>query len=980
MRSIGKLLAVLLTAVWLLHGDYLAAQSWRDRGGGSRPPYSRGRGGYRPQPPSQPSKSEGEDKDKSSSDDKSDDKGDDNKDNEKTSEESKTDVGPPPVQRPERPSQPPNPAELEALPGEDGRVRFNFTGQSWPDVLQWLADVSEMSLDWQEAPGGYLNLTTRREYTLDEARDLINRHLLARGFTMLRNGEMLSVVKLDNLDPGMVPRVAVSQLDQRDPHEVVKVSFPLARMTAEAAVEELKPMMSPKGKLTALKATNRIEAVDVVVNLRELSTFLGEEQSVEKENGAVREFILRHARASEVREQLLSLLGLSSGSGEAEQVQRMIAWMRSRGGDNNDKSRSSRPSPGNKSNINLVANHRKNSIIASAPQDKMALIEEAIALIDVAPQAGNSLLANINRMQIYRLAAIDPKPLVETLEEVGNLDVNTRLEVDEKNKAIIAYATLADHVTIRALVEKLDGSGRVFEVIQLRRLEADYVAGTIEFMMVGEEEKQSTSSYGYGYSRYSSYYGRPSQTKEDEGDKFRVDADVANNRLLLWANDVELQEIRKLLVKLGEIHPPGGNPETVRVIETHDAEATKKLLERIRNRWSSAADNELIITETEEAKEDSAEDKSTGEQPAEEPAQKNTTASPRRSPFRFAQLSQEEQTPAAEEPAEEKPPVAAPPIAAPPVEEPAVKLPPVKITQKADGRLVISSEDTIALDLLEDMLTELAPRPPDYKIFRLKHAYAYGVALNLEEIFLDDDESGGFSWFRRGSSDEDEPSRLSKRKPLKFVADPDSNSILVQGADARQLKDIEDLIKFYDQPEATDSESVRRMQVFTLKYAQSQVVANAVKEVYRDLLSANDKAMQGQRTESRSSRYTYVFGNSDSNDGQKAPRFKGLLSLGFDQTSNTLVVSAPAYLLTGIAAMIEALDQAAEPTSPDIRAVKVSPGMTAAQVQSALTKIIGAGATSRGNSGRQSSASSRNNNRNRSSSSNRSSRARSGRR
>ncbi|KKN53901.1 hypothetical protein LCGC14_0597560, partial [marine sediment metagenome] len=49
--------------------------------------------------------------------------------------------------------------------------------------------------------------------------------------------------------------------------------------------------------------------------------------------------------------------------------------------------------------------------------------------------------------------AIDPEPLVKTLEDIGDLDMRTRLEVDKQNNTIIAYATLADHVTIRALVE-----------------------------------------------------------------------------------------------------------------------------------------------------------------------------------------------------------------------------------------------------------------------------------------------------------------------------------------------------------------------------------------------------------------------------------------------------------------------------------------------------------------------------------------------
>jgi len=109
-----------------------------------------------------------------------------------------------------------------------GRVPpFNFIGQSWPDVLQWLANISKCSLDWQELPADYLNLTTQRSYALDEVRDLVNRQLHARGYTMLTGGEVLSVFKIEKLDPSLVPRVTEDDLFDLKPYDFVKVSFEL---------------------------------------------------------------------------------------------------------------------------------------------------------------------------------------------------------------------------------------------------------------------------------------------------------------------------------------------------------------------------------------------------------------------------------------------------------------------------------------------------------------------------------------------------------------------------------------------------------------------------------------------------------------------------------------------------------------------------------------------------------------------------------
>src|SRR4029079_14643290 len=97
-------------------------------------------------------------------------------------------------------------------------------------------------------------------------------------------------------------------------------------------------------------------------------------------------------------------------------------------------------------------------------------------------------LAGLQRVQIYRLAAAEPGPIVATLKELGNLDPSTLLQVANVNKAIIGNGPLVDHVTVRSLIEKLDGSTRSFQVIQLRKLDADFVAGSIEFLLRGPDK------------------------------------------------------------------------------------------------------------------------------------------------------------------------------------------------------------------------------------------------------------------------------------------------------------------------------------------------------------------------------------------------------------------------------------------------------------------------------------------------------------
>jgi hypothetical protein len=123
--------------------------------------------------------------------------------------------------------------KFNATVGADGKVEFHFEGTPWPPVLDWLAEISGKSLDWQELPGDVLNLHTQRRYTPEEARDLLNWHLLARGFTLLLHDEVFTVANVKGINPGIVPRVSEEELATRMPSEFVKISLPLEWIIAE---------------------------------------------------------------------------------------------------------------------------------------------------------------------------------------------------------------------------------------------------------------------------------------------------------------------------------------------------------------------------------------------------------------------------------------------------------------------------------------------------------------------------------------------------------------------------------------------------------------------------------------------------------------------------------------------------------------------------------------------------------------------------
>lgn len=916
---------------------------------------------------------------------------------------------PKPPETIKRPVEAPEPAdrrELNVGPDENGLISFSFKGQPWPAVLEWLADISDMSLQWEEAPAGYLDLTTRGRYTIEEVHDLINSVLLAKGFTLLHNGDVLIVANLRNLDTSLVPRVTIVELKRCGNYELVKTFIDLDWLVAEEAAEEIKPMLSPYGKVAALKTTNRLDVLESAGNLRRIVDLIDEEQSDSGQQRLVREFRLKHTRAAEVLETLNTLLGIERKSSAPMDPRAMMAQQQMMMAQPQGQPGQPQPAPPAKKEpqVFLVVNSRENSILANAPPDKMAVIEQAVLVIDVPQDAGQGLLANIHKMQVYRLAGVTPEALVKVLKELGSLDPTTRLEIDQKNRAIIAFAPLADHVLIRSLVDKLDGAGRRFEVIQLRVLSAEYVAGSINTLMNGPEKTDNNRN------RYPFFFfdrGGDSQQQPDPADRFQIEADIEHNRLLLRANDVELAEVKTLLMKLGEISPEGRGGHTTRVIPATPGAETQKLLERLERIWPSVAPNPLEIEPGSlepGSLEPDAGDSRRGEpdrrgrrpasksQPQAEPAapvenaapEKETRrdgAEPRRllaqrpryllaqdrqvkpeaaetdavgQPFQVDENRAEKpdlsKVPFADKAEESAPDEGQTPLAAG-QELPRAAHAPVRITVGPYG-LIISSADTEALDRLEDLVVDVMPPRLTYKVFSLRRTYAKDVAQLLEDIYKNEADGKSKrndlfdSWYYgyRSQSNEKTRSSLSSRRPLSFVPDAVTNTILVQGADANQLAEIESLIEIYDQRETPDSNAVRRTQLVALRYAKSVEVAEIVKDVYRDLLSPNDKALiqnmppQQQQQQRNGGFYDAMFSylTDDEEKSQSVPRFKGMLSVGIDARSNSLAISAPQVLLTDVLEMVERLDLAAKPTRAVVRIKKLSRPGSVAQIQQAF--------------------------------------------
>ena len=165
---------------------------------------------------------------------------------------------PPPVRRAAAPKTPPDPTELDVRPGADGRVSVAFHGQPWGAVLGWLAEISEAALRCDLAPSGYLDFVATEPTSVPAVRDGLNGVLLSKGYTLVRDGDVLTLLSLKSLNVQTVPRATVRDLDDLGRYEFATVAFDLRSLTAPVVEADLRATLGRNGRIECLKSMNRL--------------------------------------------------------------------------------------------------------------------------------------------------------------------------------------------------------------------------------------------------------------------------------------------------------------------------------------------------------------------------------------------------------------------------------------------------------------------------------------------------------------------------------------------------------------------------------------------------------------------------------------------------------------------------------------------------------------------------------------------------
>ena len=505
------------------------------------------------------------------------------------------------------------PAATDDTNKKDGpKLAFNFRYAPWADVLKLFAEAANLTLDLNDVPPGTFNYFDERSYTVTEALDVLNGYLLPKGFVLIRRDQFLVSLNIDNgIPPTSIPNIEIAELATRGANELLSIVLPLEGLEADKIVGEVKELLGPWGKASALKNTNSLVLMDTGSNLNRIVRLLKMSSTIDNKETAFRALPLKHITAVDAERTVRRLFGLNpTASATATSFPQMGfspfgssgfgspfggggfpsggfggppgSFGSSRDGRSDDRGRDSgsssrTPTPTGGSStpsqyagkIQVTADTRTNHLLITASSALVKVVEEAVKAIDVDKDA-NGKAVQVNDSPAYLKAYMVPGgDASQVSRTLNSLMPGLIVGEDTRSGKIHVHATREEHAEIEKLVQTLAGeaSGSV-AVINLTRLDPIQATNTLKALFQNDPRAPM------------------------------IEADAFGRRLLVRGSADQLAQVKILLSQLGEAgaEPLGENVDRGNTRTIHmGGREPQDVLPLIKQMWDAGNRNPIRV-------------------------------------------------------------------------------------------------------------------------------------------------------------------------------------------------------------------------------------------------------------------------------------------------------------------------------------------------------------------------------------------------
>ena len=787
----------------------------------------------------------------------------------------------------------------------DGKLRFSFSGASWREVLDWIAEAGDLSLYVDDIPTGSFTYSDSQYFTVDDAVTRLNLFLLPRGYALVRKGQLLSVINLG--DPrglqqlnAMARVVSIQDLDQLNDHEVVKCFVKLGDVISTEAISEMEPL-SLMTTPVVLPKSNQLIITDTAKNLRSVLQVLESMREPNEDEAAIRRFDLKYADASTV----LLVAGTHLGIPENE-------------------------TSGIDITITTDATGRR--LYAVGSEEKLKRLDSLIQVVDVPEEVEDT---PIDKSLISHSVSGDNLQVIYDVLQTILADRSLRLSMQENSNSIVALADADTHQLIRDTIQELQSPSIEFSVVELNSVDPYFAVSLVaEMFGVSDEEDRDTD--------------------EDRMPPPKVDADPGNRRLFVRGTAEQIRQIEQLVERLDSRKSSGSD---LRFVPLTGPER-QSLLQTAKKSWGG--DNCLQILPDVDAKQQQFIERSlhTEEEPnapapqevvptnssQDEIPYENTSPEPsdQGDPNSFVSLSRGGDTINTSATAKN--------LNAP-----------IR-SQLVPNGILLQSDDVEALDRFEEHLRMLSVQDKNAisptVIYYLKYVSAEEAVKMLADLLdggnaLNDTPTdtlvrgsvGGLGSFYGSLLFERDGVTTVTAGTATIVSDARLNRLIVQGT-REDIATIESYMKIIDKDSSiTEVETSGRSRIIELKHARATEVAEMIREAFPDRVDMSaQRAAQARQPNpgqnDNSNKNKDQRGDNDQRGFQEKPTrgSKPTMAVAVHEASNSVVITAPDALFAEVEQLVASVDQRSERA---VRVITATNGINLEMIEQVLAEQSG---------------------------------------
>lgn len=814
------------------------------------------------------------------------------------------------------------PVDNAELPIEDIRLKLSFQGTPWDEVIRWLAEQADFSLQSDVIPPGAFNFRDRsRMYTISEAMDVMNSQLLSSGHILMKTGRMLRCVNFEEDQEiagefinEITEYVTIDELDRFGDYEPVKVAFVLSRLDPDEFAEEIEQLVSIQGTVRSIPSTGEVIVCDMARNVRQIAAMIARAENPDSARGStIKSFPLKHINAEEVLSVARPLLGLEEEANVSE-------------------------------DIKISTDTFGTTIYATGAADKVQNLKDLVTQMDVMPDAADSPIEIENPvLNRHRVVGVSLQLAYEIVSQLLAGAPDVRLAQDEASKQLVLWARPSEHDLVTKALQEISGESSDFEVIQLKKLDVQLAISAInKFFGISDSEDAES--------------GQPV-----------IDGDLYARQVWVKGTATQVEQIRQFLSDLeGNMDSNNvlGNSIISIPLTGRSAQRALTQAEQLWNQMNNKNRIRFIESPSERRGDTGLEERSFAPNVDEKEASKvkkeraGDSASLSGIPNgRFVGFPQE--APSASDGS---------PAAVASSED-------IMIMQGPSG-LIVSSEDTAALARFEAMMrlfiqqAELGSIEPT--VIYLKNIKAAAAKELLETVLSGTASSGGggsllgdmtssvFGGFGGGMMGAllgggSAPDLLGSGDgqatgDYTITADPRLNALIVK-ANPTDMNLIEQLLQVFDQVESPIAiETQGRTVLIPVVTQDVEDVVNIVKQMYGSRIEGNSTsggAGGGGRGGGQPNPAEFLQalrgggrGGRGGGSGQ-SELAEAKIAVGADTSTNMLIVRAQPQDIEDIRALVNMLDQAGEAEKEEIGYASLDGKLNASVFQDSVSRMLG---------------------------------------